>query len=77
MLESRSDFPRKNLGGLKNGTNWLSARKSDWGEIAVSCAWFLKNESSGGFYGMVVRQRQINGLIKADQHRILPIGRTH
>jgi len=37
----------------------------------------LKNESSGGFYGMVVRQRQINGLIKADQHRILPIGRTH
>ena len=32
----------------------------------------LKNQSSRGFYRMVVRQRQIDGLIKTDQRRILP-----
>ena len=31
----------------------------------------LQNQSSRGLYGMVVRQRQINGLIKADQACIL------
>ena len=37
----------------------------------------LKNQSSCGFDGMVVRQRQINGLIKTDQRRILPIACPH
>jgi hypothetical protein len=37
----------------------------------------LKNQSSRGSYGMVVRQRQIYGLIKTDQRRILPTARPH
>ncbi|MFZ1008444.1 MAG: hypothetical protein WAN65_16500, partial [Candidatus Sulfotelmatobacter sp.] len=37
----------------------------------------LENQSSRRFYGMVVRQRQINGLIKADQGRILSTARSH
>ena len=32
----------------------------------------LKDQSSGGFERMVMRQRQINGLIKSDERRILP-----
>ncbi len=32
----------------------------------------LKNQSSRSFDRMVVRQRQIDGLIKSDQRRILP-----
>ena len=37
----------------------------------------LKNQSSRGFDGMVVRQRQIDGLIKTDQRRILPTACPH
>ena len=37
----------------------------------------LKNQSSRSFDGMVVRQRQINGLIKSDQRRILSSACAH
>ena len=34
----------------------------------------LKNQSARGFDGMVVRQRQVDGLIETDQRRILTTG---
>ena len=54
--------------------NWESAPKVGLGRrlAVISWAWFCKNQSSRGFDRMVVRQRQINGLVQTDQRRILP-----
>jgi hypothetical protein len=37
----------------------------------------LKNLSARGFDGMVVRQREIDGLIEADQRCVLPTAPPH
>jgi hypothetical protein len=65
-------------------------RTEEWDELAIRpksrigaqirgnlLGLILENQSSRGFDGMVVRQRQINGLIKTDQRRILPTACPH
>ena len=54
--------------------NWESAPKVGIGTQVRSdfLRLVLQNQSPRGLERMVVRQRQINGLIEADQSRILP-----
>ena len=65
-------------------------RTKNWDELAIGpksrigaqvrgnlLGLILKDQSSRGLDGMVVRQRQINGLIKTDQRRILPTACPH
>src|SRR5450755_1380038 len=60
--------------------NELSIHSQGWIRTQVRgnlLGLILQNHSSRGLQRMVVRQRQINGLVESDSRRILPATRPH